>query len=337
VIDRDQASCRPRCGARAERSVLDESGLARERGVTSVSDAKLLSVIILTRDEEANLPHALESLKPLAPEIFVVDSGSNDRTVEIARAAGCQVFQHRFENYAAQLNWAIDNLPMETSWVMRLDADERLMPELASELSSTLPGLPVDVCGLEIKRRVYFWGRWIRHGGFYPTWLLRVWRRGFGRCEQRWMDEHMLVTSGRILKLSSDLIDENHKGLTFWTDKHNRYADREVRDLIAMEVASNERPSGQMGRRRWFKENLYARLPQFWRAFFYWSYRYFVRLGFLDGTAGFVFHFLQGWWYRALVDAKLYEMRLRTRALAASASESTALGTARQTPAPREE
>ena len=249
-----QTHRRPGRHVEAEPGALDESGPARERGVASVSGAKLLSVIILTRDEEANLPHALESLKPLAPEIFVVDSGSTDQTVEIARAAGCQVYQHRFENHAAQLNWAIENLPIETSWVMRLDADERLMSELASELCSTLPGLPVDISGLEIKRRVYFWGRWIRHGGFYPTWLLRVWRRGFGRCEQRWMDEHMLVTSGRILKLTCDLIDENHKGLTFWTDKHNRYADREVKDLIAAEVASNERPSGQMGRRRWFKQ-----------------------------------------------------------------------------------
>jgi glycosyltransferase involved in cell wall biosynthesis len=288
-------------------------------------------VIILTRDEEANLPYALESLRPLGPDIFIVDSGSTDRTVEIARAAGCHVYHHQFENHAAQMNWAIDNLPIETSWVMRLDADERLMPELASELSATLRELPDDVCGLEIKRRVYFWGRWISHGGFYPTWLLRVWRRGLGHCEERWMDEHMLVASGRIQKLSCDLIDENHKGLTFWTDKHNRYADREVRDLIAMEAGSGERPSGQMGRRRWFKENFYGRMPLFWRAFFYWCYRYFIRLGFLDGTPGCVFHFMQGWWYRALVDAKLYEMRLTTGAVIASPVESTALNTAQQT------
>jgi len=303
----------------------------------SASGTKLLSVIILTRDEEANLPFALESLKPLAPEIFLVDSGSTDRTVEIARAAGCQVYLHRFENHAAQFNWAIDNLPIDTPWVMRLDADERLTLELASELLSVLPGLSGNVCGLEIKRRIYFWGRWIRHGGFYPTWLLRVWRKGFGRCEQRWMDEHMLVTSGRIVKLVSDLIDENHKGLTFWTDKHNRYADREARDLIAMVSASNDRPSGQMGRRRWVKQNFYSRLPLFWRAFFYWFYRYFILLGFLDGTAGFVFHFLQAWWYRALVDAKLYEMRFRTGSLVAPASELTALNTAHQTPVSREE
>ena len=207
-------------------------------------------MIVITRDEEASLPFALESLKPLAPEIFVMDSGSTDSTAEIAHGGGCQVYLHRFEDHAAQLSWAIDNLPIETSWVMRLDADERLMPELASELSSTLPGLPVDISGLEIKRRVTFGDVGFVTADFIPPWLLRVWRRGFGRREQRWMDEPMLVTSGRILKLPCDLIDENHKGLSFWTDKHNRYADREVKDLIAVEVASNERPSSQMGRRR---------------------------------------------------------------------------------------
>jgi glycosyltransferase involved in cell wall biosynthesis len=271
----------------------------------------MLSVIILTRDEEANLPAALSSLRGLDAEIFVIDSGSTDRTLEIARAAGCRVVEHPFENYAAQLNWGLDQLPLSTPWVMRLDADERLTPELARELSARLTELPHDVAGLLVKRRVYFWGRWIRHGGYYPTWLLRIWRTGRARCEQRWMDEHMVVGGGRTLRLDHDIIDENHKGLTFWTDKHNRYADREVNDLLALR--DRTRTAGalndQPGSRRWLKENLYGRAPLFWRAFGYWFYRYVLRLGFLDGPPGLVFHFLQGFWYRFLVDAKLVERR----------------------------
>jgi glycosyltransferase involved in cell wall biosynthesis len=267
-----------------------------------------LTVLVLTKDEEANLPHLLASLAPLEPVVWVVDSGSIDRTVGIAETAGCRVARRQWTTYAEQLNWALANLPITTPWLMRLDADERLTPELAGELAEKLPALPVDVSGLLVKRRVYFWGCWIRHGGYYPTWLLRVWRHGLARCEDRWMDEHMTTVSGRTLRLDHDIIDENHKGLTFWTDKHNRYADREVRDLLALRRQHGSAELvDQAGRRRWLKERLYAKAPLFVRPFAYWIYRYVFRLGFLDGVPGLVFHFLQGFWYRFLVDAKLYE------------------------------
>jgi glycosyltransferase involved in cell wall biosynthesis len=274
-------------------------------------DRPSLSVIILTQDEEENLPLALASLRGLRAEVFVVDSGSTDRTREIARAAACRVVEHPLESQAQQLNWALDHLPIATPWVMRLDADERLTPELAQELANRLPGLTEDATGLLVKRRVYFWGRWIRHGGYYPTWLLRIWRNGRARCEQRWMDEHMVVDGGRSLRLDHDIIDENHKGLTFWTDKHNRYADREVRDLLALQERSRTaiKLDGQPGSRRWLKEHLYGRTPLLWRAGAYWFFRYVLRLGFLDGRPGLVFHFLQGFWYRFLVDAKLLELQ----------------------------
>ena len=276
----------------------------------------LLSVIVLTRDEEANLGLCLESLAGLGAQVFVVDSGSTDRTRDMALLAGCTVVEHPFENYARQFNWALETLPLRTAFVMRLDADERLTPELARELAATLPTLPGRIGGLLLKRRVYFWGRFIRHGGYYPTWLLRVWRRGQARCEERWMDEHMVLAQGEPGTLRHDIIDENHKGLTFWTAKHNRYADREVLDLLALEQRGQKEPgedadapAGQAGRRRWAKVNLYARSPLFLRAFFYFLYRYVARLGFLDGVPGLVFHFLQGFWYRFLVDAKLCEAR----------------------------
>jgi glycosyltransferase involved in cell wall biosynthesis len=269
----------------------------------------LLSVIILTLDEETNLPICLDSLRGLDVDIFIVDSGSSDRTIAIAGEYGATVVRHKWENYARQLNWAIDNLPLRSSWIMRLDADERVMPELAAELKVALPSAPDNVVGFLVKRRVYFWGRWIRYGGYYPTWLLRLWRRGKGRCEDVWMDEHILIANGEVHRLKGDIIDENHKGLTFWIDKHNRYSNREVKDILGVGVSMRSEESGtQAARRRFLKRNLYVRLPRFLRAVLYWFLRYFILLGFLDGKAGFVFHLLQGLWYRLVVDAKLYEL-----------------------------
>lgn len=275
-----------------------------------------VSVIILTRNEKANLPNCLASLQTMKAEIFIVDSGSTDGTMEIAQQFGCQVFQHPWENYAKQLNWALQNLPITTPWIMRLDADERLTPELAEELKQVLPETPKDITGYQVKRRVFFMGRWIRHGGYYPTWLLRVWRTGIGTCEQRWMDEHIVLSQGNIANLTHDIIDENQKGLSFWVDKHNRYADREVKDLLTITLESDDPllKKGQLSQasqRRWVKTNLYARSPLFLRAFLYFLMRYTIGLGFLDGIEGLIFHFLQGFWYRFLVDAKIYELRNR--------------------------
>jgi glycosyltransferase involved in cell wall biosynthesis len=274
----------------------------------------MLSVIILTYNEAANLPTCLASLQSLNAEILIIDSGSSDNTIEIAKQAGCQVFSHPFENYAKQLNWGLENLPISTPWIMRLDADERLTPELVKELKKILPQTPEQITGYQVKRRVFFMGRWIRHGGYYPTWLLRVWRTGLGACEQRWMDEHIILSQGETANLKYDIIDENQKGLTFWTDKHNRYADREVKDLLGMMLDEqdnvlNTNQLSQASQRRWVKKNFYGRSPLFFRAFLYFLMRYIIGLGFLDGTQGLIFHFLQGFWYRFLVDAKLYEIR----------------------------
>ncbi|MBD1889382.1 glycosyltransferase family 2 protein [Coleofasciculus sp. FACHB-SPT9] len=280
----------------------------------------LLSVIILTKDEEANLPECLASLQNLGAEVFVVDAGSSDRTVEIARESGCQVFEHPFENHAAQINWAIENLPIKTPWIMRLDADERLTPELVEELKQILPYTEEKITGYQVKRRVFFMGRWIRHGGYYPTWLLRIWRTDFGVCEQRWMDEHIVLKQGKIAKFKHDIIDENKKGLSFWIDKHNRYADREVKDMVSLvaekedDLLKSSQYSQAIGR-RWIKKNLYTRSPLFLRAFVYFFMRYIIGLGFLDGVEGLIFHFLQGFWYRFLVDAKIYEEQKKRSAL----------------------
>ena len=275
-----------------------------------------LTVIVLTYQEVENLPHLLESGVALQARWLVVDSGSSDGTQALARRYGCQVVEHPFESQAQQLNWALDAIEIDTPWIMRMDADERFTPELVEELRSTLDGFEPDVTGLLVKRQVWFWGRWVRHGGYYPTWLLRTWRTGEAVCEQRWMDEHMVLRGGTSQRLAHDIIDENHKGLGFWIDKHNRYADREVLDLLDRAAAEESEPADQAGRRRWAKTNIYYRLPPYLRAFCYWSFRYFLQRGFLDGRAGLVFHFLQGLWYRLLVDAKLEEVRHEERRMA---------------------
>jgi len=275
-----------------------------------------ISVIILTYNEEKNIENCLRSVCEWVNEIFIVDSYSTDKTLEVASIYTDKIYQHPFETQAKQFNWALDNLPVTAEWIMRLDADEMVTPELADELSSVLHEISSDITGLYVKRRVYFMGRWIRHGGYYPIWLLRIWRRGKAKVEERFMDEHVVLFEGKTIRLKNDIVEKNNKDLTWWIGKHNSYATREAKDMINIEqkisTGDNVTPSLwglQEQRKRWIKENIYSKMPLFLRPFLYFLYRYFLLLGFLDGKEGLIFHFLQGFWYRFLVDAKVYEMR----------------------------
>ncbi|NCN53228.1 glycosyltransferase family 2 protein [Candidatus Wolfebacteria bacterium] len=270
-----------------------------------------ISVIILTYNEELNIENCLKSISDWANEIIIVDCFSIDKTLDIVRKYTDRIYQHPFVDYAQQFNWALDNVDIKGEWVMKLDADERIPVELWREIARVLPNVPTEVNGFYIKRRVYFMGKWIKHGGYYPTWILRLWRKGFGRLEQRQMDEHTILSSGKTLKLKNDFFEENKKNLTTWIDKHNKYAAREIDSIMKPlgDLVSPSLSGSPVERKRWFKERFYLRLPLFCRAFLYFIYRYFFRLGFLDGKQGLIFHFLQGCWYRFLVDAKLYEAR----------------------------
>jgi len=273
-----------------------------------------VSVIILTFNEEKHIERCISSLKSFAKEIFIVDSYSTDRTVEIAKSLGVTVYQNKWENYAKQFQWGLDNCPINTEWVMRMDADEYVLPSLAEEISSKLDGLTEDINGIYIKRRVVFMDKWIKHGGYYPTWLLRIWRHKKGYIEERWMDEHIKLIDGDTIFFTNDLVDENLNNLTWWTQKHNNYATREAVDILNIiynfkqydEVTPNLFGT-QEQRKRWLKIR-YASLPLFLRPALYFTWRYFLKLGFLDGKQGLVWHFLQGGWYRFLVDAKIYEI-----------------------------
>jgi len=272
-----------------------------------------VSLIVLTFNEEKNLPRCLESVKDLADEIFVVDSYSEDKTVGIAEKFGAKVFQRDFINQAEQFNWALDNLLITSDWILRLDADECLMPELRDEIAEVLPEAPSEITGFYIKRRVYFLGRWIKHGGYYPTWFLRLWRKGAARIEEREVDEHTVLLKGRAENLKNDFVDDSRNGLDAWTEKINDYTSREVKERIKKNAREMALGNNQAAKKRWLRQNIYYRLPLFCRAFLYFFYRYFVRLGFLDGKEGLIFHFLQGCWNQFLVDAKLYEYELRRK------------------------
>lgn len=281
-----------------------------------------LSVVILTHNEEKHIARGLAAIRSIAKEVFVIDSFSTDRTVELAEAAGAVVLKNKFVNYAKQFEWGLQNAPITGAWVMRLDADEVIEPDLVAELEAKLPTLGADVVGINLKRKHIFMDRWIRHGGRYPLILLRIWRHGHGRIESRWMDEHMITWGGRTVTFDGGFSDHNINDLTFFTDKHNKYATREAIDILNRkynlfpmdEELPSEAVSFQASVKRWVKEKVYNKLPLWAGPTGFFVYRYVFKLGFMDGQPGLIYHFLQGGWYRFLVGAKVveYERELAT-------------------------
>ncbi|MEJ6403678.1 glycosyltransferase family 2 protein [Yoonia sp. 2307UL14-13] len=280
-----------------------------------------LTVIILTGDEALHIARAIASVRAIATRIIVVDSGSIDSTVRLAKEAGAEVFHHTWTNYATQFNWALSQITGD-GWVLRLDADEIVTPALSRQISAGLP----DVAGVYVGRHMHFLGQPVRHGGLFPIRVLRLFRKDAGRCENRWMDEHIIV-DGPTADLTGEIIDDNRKSLDWWIGKHNSYASREVIDILnrthrfmPQETIGDIRAGQQAAIKRWIKEHLYARLPGGLRAGLYFFYRYVLRLGVLDGRQARAFHVLQGFWYRYLVDAKLAEVQ---RYMAASGAHPT--------------
>jgi len=280
-----------------------------------------LAVVVLTFNEALHLPRALRCVEGIAREVFVIDSGSTDDTATLAIAGGARVLQHPFQNYARQFEWALANAPITADWVMRLDADEVIEADLAAEIATKLPVLPPDVTGVNLKRKTMFQGKFIRYGGRYPLTLLRIWRRGKARIEDRWMDEHMYLIEGRTVTFNGGFADHNLHDLTFFTAKHNGYACREALDVLNQrlhlfepEVALTAQATATQAKvKRFLKESVYNRLPFEVSAILYFLFRYVVQLGFLDGREGLIYHILQGFWYRFLVGAKLRELERAAR------------------------
>ena len=260
-----------------------------------------ITVIILTKNEEKNIEACIESAKMIAKRIIVVDSGSTDNTVELAERCKAEVVYHEWVGHARQFNWALDNCSIDTEWVFRLDADERISQELAQEICDKLSSKDSDdVDAYEMRWRIYFMNKWIKHGGTHKPYFLRLFRYGKGRVEDKLMDEHIIV-DGNVEKLSCDLIHYDYKGLDAWLSKHIWYSELEIQ----MYNTQSDMTGGNVAQKK--KRGLYYKLPRYLRARLYYWYRYYLQLGFLDGEAGRIFIYLQAYWYRFIVDAKIYE------------------------------
>lgn len=278
-----------------------------------------ISGVVMTRNEAIHIRRCLQSARRVCDVVHVVDSNSSDGTRAMAEAEGAIVHNGDFTSFAQKLNWANDTIDFTTPWVMRIDADEVLSDALVGQLPDFLAQQPANVSGVYVRRRLWFMGRPMRFGGVYPRHSMRLWRPRMARCEIRALDEHMLLSSGTSATIEADVDDIPLTDLSLWIIKHNEYSTLEMRTALEDQAirSSNALQPRLFGNRneriRWLKDKLFYRMPSFARPFAYYLYRYILLMGFLDGKAGFIFHFLHGFWYRFLVDAKLVEKRWRDR------------------------
>ncbi len=269
-----------------------------------------LTAIILTKNEEKNIEYCIQSILPVAKKIVVIDSFSTDGTVEKAKALGAVVYQHEFVNYSKQFMYGMEMADIRTTWVLRIDADERLTEASAAEINTLCDkNMKTDINGLVLRFEVNFMGKKLRHGGIYPFCKLLVFKYGKGQIEDRNMDEHIVLSEGRSAKVKNDSEHHDYKDLTYWINKHNWYSSREVLDYYEHK---DDRGDGndldaKARLKRFIKFRIYYKLPIGVRAHLYYWYRYYFKLGFLDGKEGKIFAFMQAYWYRFLVDAKIYE------------------------------
>ena len=274
-----------------------------------------LTAIILTKNESINIVDCINSIKGLAERIVVVDSGSTDNTVELAKELGADVYTHPFEFYAAQFNWALDNTNITTKWVLRLDADERFTPKLCEEAKIMMERhANDDVNGFTLEAWFFFMGKCLKHGGSKKRKLM-IFKNGIGRIEDRKRDAHTILSKGTSIALKEKFLHYDFKDLSDYIGKYNLYATREMQDYIAyLQGASPDiNTDRKIQKTRKMKFGLYYKMPKFIRAWMWFVYNYYFRLGFLDGKEGYIYHFLECYWYRYLVDAKIYEYEISKR------------------------
>lgn len=272
-----------------------------------------ITVIILTKNEEANIQRCIASVKDLAERIIVVDSESTDKTCEIAESMGAEVVVHPFVTHGQQFNWALDNLNITTKWVFRLDADEEVTADLREEIvNECISHANDNVNGLVVKFKIYFLGRFLKHGGMYPFYRTTIFKYGKGYIDEAGMRDQTVITEGDLYYLKNDCLHYDFKSLENWIGKHNWYSTLEIKNLQS-EIQDDEDANvpETAKKTRVTRNRLYYRLPRYFRAKLYYWYRYYLKLGFLDGEAGRVHAFLQAYWYRYLIDAKIYEMEIK--------------------------
>lgn len=272
-----------------------------------------MTAIILTKNEEANIERCINSINGWVKRIIVVDSGSTDKTVAIAKKLGADIFVHEpFVDYAKQFNWAIDNTNINTNWIFRIDADECVTPSLRNEIILECEKHAKDnVSGFMMRYKIFFMGKFLRYGGAYPFLKITIFKRGKGRFEDRSMGEHIVLSEGRCINLTEDCEHYDFKSLNAFIDKHNWYATREVEDYYAIRNGRvNATLEGKPEVMKKLRDGFYYRLPKYYRAKLYYWYKFYVKLGFLDGEAGRIWAFIQSYFYRFVVDAKIHEQEL---------------------------
>ena len=274
------------------------------------------SFIVLTYNEEIHLPRLLQSIAGLSAPVFILDSGSTDRTIEIGKESGAVVLQHPFENHPKQWDFALKNFPVQTPWVICLDADQVVTPELKNHLLNFREDDHVGIDGIYFNRKNFFKGKWIKHGGYYPFYLLKMIRFGVGYSDINENMDHRFVVHGKTeIWKDGYLLEENLKenNIRFWIDKHNRYSDlvaQEEVERMRTAKAQTENPNfwGSPNERKASRKKLWWKLPRYVRPLLYFMQRMIFQLGILDGRTGIIFHFLQGFWFRLIVDIKIDEI-----------------------------
>lgn len=285
-----------------------------------------ISVIILSFNGEDVLEATLRAAARVSDDLHVVDSYSTDRTAEIAARHGVNFVQHAFTDYGSQRRWASQHLPLKHDWELHLDQDNVMTDELVDEINRLKASFPDGINGYYIGRLMYFMGRPIRHGGMFPNWQMRLFRRGMGTCENRRYDTHFWV-EGRKAHLKGVMTDEQAMTVSEWTARHNRWASAEASEIVSptTEGVIAGRIRGDIVERKRALRGFYNRWPLFVRPFLLFFYRYFIRLGFLDGREGLVFFVLQTFWWRFLIDANILEQRLLEKRPADQPSQARAL------------
>ena len=263
-----------------------------------------ITAIILTRNEKDFIEECILSIKDVVKRIVVVDSFSEDNTCELAKNLGAEVYQHEFYNYSKQYKYAVNIANVKTKWILRIDADERLTKESAEELNKLcIENENTEVSGIVLRFYNMFLNKPMYHGGMYPWKKLSVYKTGLGDIEDRNMDEHIILSSGKTIEAKNDSKHLAFRGLTFFTNKCNWYSTREAMDYF--DNISTDSTNSSL--KTILKMKIYYKLPLGFRSWLYYAYRYYIRLGFLDGIEGKIFAFLHAYWYRFLVDAKIYE------------------------------
>ena len=273
-----------------------------------------ITALIITKNEEIHIERCINNIKKLVSDVLIIDSFSNDNTIEIAKKLNIKFIQNKFINHAKQFNFGLSQLSQDTDWVLKIDADEILTSSLIAEIKNKLPKLDKNINGIYIKRHLVFQDTLIKYGRLSPVRLLRLFRFQKGKCDNRWVDEKIKV-EGKTVQFKEYIIDQNLKSLSEWIRKHDRYSSAEALNYLLIKYNSlfNDIEQSQLNFETLSvvslkSRNLYAKLPLIIRAFVIFSYQYFFCLGFLHGKAGLIYFFLQSLWYRILVDAKILEV-----------------------------